>query len=284
MPAVISRDGTRIAYDKLGHGPALVIVDGALCSRAMGPGNSLAPFLSANFTVFTYDRRGRGDSADTAPYDVDREIEDLDALIAEAGGSAYVFGLSSGAALALEAAARGSAITKLALYEPPFIVDDSRAPVPDDIVSQFQKLLADDRRGDAVRLFLRQVGAPRLVIGLMRFLPVWPKLKAAAHTLPYDMTILAGRQSGKPFAAGSWASATMPTLVLVGERSPVWFHNSMKALALALPNARLGVAQRQTHMVKPKVLAPELTRFFAASNRAAGSELSGDAPRATSVA
>ena len=280
MPVVISGDGTRIAYDKVGRGPALVIVDGALCSRAMGPGKSLAPFLSTHFTVSTYDRRGRGDSTDTAPYAVDREIEDLDAVIAEAGGSAYVFGLSSGAALALEAAARGSAITKLALYEAPFIVDDSRAPVPDDIVLKFQKLLADDRRGDAVRLFMRQVGAPRLIISLMRLLPVWRKLKAVAHTLPYDMTIMAGRQSGMPLAAGSWAAATMPTLVLVGGKSPAWFHNSMKALALALPNARLDVADRQTHMVKPKLLAPQLTQFYATSNHAAGSELSASQSRA----
>jgi pimeloyl-ACP methyl ester carboxylesterase len=235
MPVVISRDGTRIAYDMVGRGPALVTVDGALCSRAMGPGKSLAPFLSEHFTVFTYDRRGRGDSTDTAPYAIDREIEDLDAVITETGGSAFVFGLSSGAALALEAAARGSAITKLVLYEAPFIVDDSRGPIPEDIVLQFRTLLADERRGDAVRLFMRQVGVPRVIIGLMRFLPVWPKLKAVAHTLPYDMTVMAGRQSGKPLAAGTWTAATMPTLVLVGEKSPTWFHNSMKALALVLP-------------------------------------------------
>jgi pimeloyl-ACP methyl ester carboxylesterase len=142
MPTVTSKDGTRIAYDKLGQGPALVLVDGALCSRAIGPGKSLAPYLSSHFTVVSYDRRGRGDSTDTAPYAVEREIEDLDAVIAEAGGSACVFGLSSGSALALEAAARGSAITKLALYEAPFIVDDSRPPVPDGIVQQFNELLA----------------------------------------------------------------------------------------------------------------------------------------------
>jgi pimeloyl-ACP methyl ester carboxylesterase len=204
---------------------------------------------------------------------VEREIDDLDAVIAEAGGSAYVFGLSSGAALALEAAARGSAITKLALYEAPFIVDDSRHPVPDDIVQQFNELLAEDRRGDAVRLFLGQVGAPRVVIALMRFLPVWPKLKAVAHTLPYDMTILAGRQSGKPLPADSWDAVTIPTLVLVGGKSPRWFHNSMETLALALPNATLSVAQRQTHMVKPEILAPQLTDFYATPNHAENSEL-----------
>lgn len=273
MSTLTSKDGTRIAYDRLGQGPALVMVDGALCSRAMGPGSSLAPHLSSHFTVFTYDRRGRGDSTDIPPYAVEREIEDLDAVIAEAGGSAYVFGLSSGAALALEAAARGSAVTKLALYEAPFIVDDSRAPVPDDIIQQFHVLLAEDRRGDAVRLFLRQVGAPSVMIALMRFLPVWPKLKAVAHTLPYDMTIMAGHQSGQPLPAGSWAAVTMPTLVLVGEKSPKWFHNSMEAVALALPNAGLAAAARQTHMVKPKILAPQLTEFYATPDHADRSQL-----------
>jgi pimeloyl-ACP methyl ester carboxylesterase len=266
MYTLRSPDGTSIAFDKTGQGPSLIMVDGALCSRAMGPGRSLAPHLADRFTVYTYDRRGRGDSSDTLPYAVERELEDLNALIAEAGRSSYVFGLSSGAALALEAAARGAAITKLALYEPPFIVDDSRPPVPADIVAQCDHLLARDRRGDAVRLFMRQVGAPRAMIALMRLLPVWSRLKAVAHTLPYDMTIMAGRQSGEPLSAGDWNAATMPTLVLVGGKSPTWFHHSMQALADVLPNARLAIAGRQTHMVKPKLLAPQLAEFYASAS------------------
>lgn len=262
MYTLRSKDGTIIAFEKTGEGPPLVMVDGALCSRAMGPGQSLAPHLADRFTVYTYDRRGRGDSSDTPPYAVERELEDLDALITTAGGKCNMFGLSSGAALALEAAARGASIRKLALYEAPFIVDDSRPPVPADIVAQFDQLLAENRRGDAVRLFMRQVGAPRVMIALMRLLPAWPRLKAVAHTLPYDMTILAGRQAGKPLAASSWSAATMPTLVLVGEKSPAWFHNSMRALADSLPNARLAIAPRQTHMVKPKMLAPQLAEFY----------------------
>ena len=194
-------------------------------------------------------------------------------MIDEAGGSAHVFGLSSGAALALEAAARGSAVTKLALYEAPFIVDDSRPPVPEDIVQRLHQLLRNDRRGDAVRLFMHQVGAPSVMIALMRFLPMWPTLKAVAHTLPYDMTIMAGRQSGKPLPAGSWAAVTIPAFVLVGEKSPKWFHNSMQALALALPNATLGIAARQTHMIKPKILAPQLTQFYATPDHADTSQL-----------
>ena len=267
MYTLRSNDGTTIAFEKRGEGPPLIMVDGALCSRAMGPGRSLAPHLADRFTVYTYDRRGRGDSSDTPPYAVERELEDLDTLITEVGGSSYVFGLSSGAVLALEAAARGASISKLALYEAPFIVDDSRAPVPADIVAQFDQLLAEDRRGDAVHLFMRQVGAPRLMIALMRLLPVWPRLKSVAHTLPYDMTVMAGRQSGEPLPAGPWTAAAMPTLVLVGEKSPAWFHNSMRALADTLPNARLAIAPRQTHLVKPKVLAPQLARFYASTNR-----------------
>ena len=273
MYTLRSPDGTSIAFDKTGQGPPLIMVDGALCSRAMGPSRSLTPHLADRFTVYTYDRRGRGDSSDTPPYAVEREIEDLDALIAEAGGSSYVFGLSSGAALALEAAARGAAITKLALYEAPFIVDDSRPPIPADIIAQFDHLLARDRRGDAVRLFMRQVGAPRVMIALMRLLPAWSRLKAVAHTLPYDMTVMAGRQSGEPLTARAWNAATMPTLVLVGGDSPTWFHHSMRALADVLPNARLAIAARQTHMVKPKLLAPQLAEFYASANagRATGS-------------
>jgi pimeloyl-ACP methyl ester carboxylesterase len=266
MHSARSKDGTRIAIDKVGQGPALIMVDGALCTRAMGPGRSLAPRLAASFTVFTYDRRGRGDSGDAAPYAVQREIDDLDAVIAEAGGSADVFGLSSGAALALEAAARGSAIRKLVLYEAPFIVDASRPPVPEDIVAQMDTLLADDRRGDAVKLFMRQVGVPRIAIALMRLLPVWSRLKRVAHTLPYDMTIVSGRQSGKPLPGETWMSVTIPTLVLVGEKSPTWFHNGMGELARVLPNARLGVAKHQTHMVKPKLLAPQLEQFYEPSS------------------
>ncbi|HEY8597729.1 MAG TPA: alpha/beta hydrolase, partial [Thermomicrobiales bacterium] len=198
MNTVTSRDGTMIAFDKAGQGPAVIVVDGALCYRASGPSAPLARLLARDFTVYTYDRRGRGDSGDTAPYAVEREVEDLAALLAEAGGTAFVYGISSGAALALEAADRLPGITTLALYEAPFIVDDSRQPVPEDNLTRITALVAADRRSDAVRYFMRQVGAPGIVVALMRFMPVWSKLKAVAHTLPYDFAILDGNQVGKP--------------------------------------------------------------------------------------
>jgi pimeloyl-ACP methyl ester carboxylesterase len=146
MQTVLSKDGAAIAFDKSGKGPPLILVDGALCYRASGPMGPLAALLAPHFTVFTYDRRGRGDSGDSAPYAVEREVDDIDALIQEAGGSAFVYGISSGAALTLEAANRGCGIWKLALYEAPFIADDSRPPIPDDYMARLNGLLASDRR------------------------------------------------------------------------------------------------------------------------------------------
>jgi pimeloyl-ACP methyl ester carboxylesterase len=273
MNTVTSRDGTTIAYERSGDGPPLILVDGALCSRAMGPSRPLAKQLERYFTVYDYDRRGRNESGDTAPYDVAREVEDLEALIAEAGGEAYVYGISSGAALTLEAARRGAPITKLALYEAPVIVDDSRPPVPADFAATLEADVSDGRRGEAVKAFMRSVGAPRIAIALMRVLPVWRKLTAVAHTLPYDFAVLDGLQSGRPLPAGRWDGVAIPALVVVGGKSPGWFHTSMRALADAVPNARHEVLDGQNHMVKPKALAPLLTEFFG------GSQVGQAAPR-----
>ncbi len=198
MNTVQSKDGTLIAFDRAGSGPPLILVDGALCYRASGPMKPLSALLSPQFTVFTYDRRGRGESGDRPPYAIDREVEDLDALIAEAGGSAFVYGISSGAALSIEAARRGLAITRLALYEAPFIVDGSRPPIADDFVPRLNAMIAEGRRGDAVKLFMKLVGVPGFVVALMRFLPAWSRLTAVAHTLPYDLTIVRDNHKGKP--------------------------------------------------------------------------------------
>ena len=196
MKTVTSSDGTAIAYDQTGNGPPIVLVDGALNTRAFGLNGPLVPILADRFTVVTYDRRGRGDSGDTQPYAVQREIEDLAAVIDVVGGPAYVYGISSGAGLALEAAsAVPTKVAKLALYEPSFVVDGTRPPVPADAIQQVTDLLARNRRGAAVKLFLREdAQVPAMGVALMPLMPAWGKLKALVHTLPYDLTIMAGGQ------------------------------------------------------------------------------------------
>jgi pimeloyl-ACP methyl ester carboxylesterase len=262
MNTVVSKDGTRIAFDQRGLGAPVILVDGALCSRAMGPSMPLAELLSKSFTVFTYDRRGRGDSGDTAPYSTEREVEDLEALITKAGGSVFVYGVSSGAALALETAKRNRGIKKLALYEAPFIVDNSRDPITKDYWVAIGDAIAADRRGDAVKLFLQSVGVPNFVLFIMRLTPVWPKLKSVAHTLPYDGALVQEYQRGKRLPTTQWASVTIPTLVADGGNSPAWMRSAMKELADVLPNAQYKTLPGQTHMVKREAHAPMLVEFF----------------------
>jgi pimeloyl-ACP methyl ester carboxylesterase len=256
-----SRDGTTIAFSKVGTGPALIIVDGALCYRENGPATELASLLTQHFTVFTYDRRGRGKSGDRAPYAVEREVEDIAALVNEAGGTAFVWGTSSGAVLALEAANRLSGIKKLALYEAPFIVDDSRSTTDDDW-DWIAEAVAADRRSDAIKLFLKSVGVPGCVRTLMPLMPMWSKLKAVARTLPYDGAIVRDNQRGKPLLASRWAPVTVPTLVMDGGKSPTWMRHANRSLATVLPNAQYRTLEGQTHMLKPKAHAPILVEFF----------------------
>jgi pimeloyl-ACP methyl ester carboxylesterase len=258
---VFSKDGTAIGFDRLGDGPALILIDGALCYRGIGETGKLANLMAQHFTVFTYDRRGRGASSDTAPYAVEREVEDIEALLNEAGGTASVWGTSSGAVLALEAATRLKGIKKLALYEPPFIVDDSRATTEYDW-ARIGEAVAADRRGDAVTIFLKSVGLPSFFIALMRLMPMWSKLQAIAHTLPYDGAIVRDNQRGKPLPSGRWASITVPALVMDGGNSPAWMRHGNESLASVLPNAQYRTLEGQTHMLKPKVHAPLLVEFF----------------------
>ena len=258
---MISNDGTAIAFDRVGRGAPLILVDGALCYRGMGPSGPLAKLLAPNFTVFTYDRRGRGESRDTAPYAVERELEDIQALINQAGGAAFLWGASSGAVLALEAANRLTGIEKLAVYEAPFIVDDSRPTMENDWV-RINEAVAADRRSDALTWFMKSVGMPAFVIAIMRLTPAWSKLKAAAHTLPYDGAIVKDKQRVQPLQAGSWASVTVPTLVMDGGKSPAWMRHANRALASVLPNAQYRTLEGQTHMVKAKAHVPTLLEFF----------------------
>jgi pimeloyl-ACP methyl ester carboxylesterase len=261
MTLTASSDGTTIAFDTSGEGPPLVVVGGALNDRHAAA--SLAGLLASSFTVFTYDRRGRGDSGDTPPYAVEREVEDLQALVGEAGGTAFAFGHSSGAVLALEAALETPGIGKLVLYEPPFIVDHSRPPLPDDYVSRLKELAAADRRGEAVEYFMTTgVGVPPEAIPSMRESPFWPSLEALAHTLWYDGVIMGDNMVGKPLSADRWSSVTIPTLVIDGGASPPSMRAAVQQLVDVLPNAGRLTMEGQTHEVDPTLLAPVLTKFF----------------------
>ena len=275
---VISKDGTTIALDQSGTGPALILVTGALGTRSHMMPNSMADILSKYFTVIDYDRRGRGDSGDTPPYAVQREIEDIEALIHGAGGVAFLFGNSSGAILALEAArALLNKVKKLALYEPPFIIDDSRPPLPKDYVEQLNAAIAAGRRGDAVEIFMtKALLIPSEFVAMMRNAPMdqtfsddagikppgWADMEKAAHTLAYDGIIVKDFLAGKPLPPKRWASFTAPTLVIVGGNSEPFFHDGAQALVDDMPNAQRRFLEGQDHAVSSAVLAPVLIEFF----------------------
>ncbi len=260
-----SQDGTEIAYEVTGSGPALVLVDGALCQRAMGPARGLAKELAGSFTVHAYDRRGRGESGPGAStYAVEREVEDLAAVIEATGGVAHVFGASSGGALALEAARIGVPIQRLAVYEVPFIVDDTHRSNDPALPQRLQTMVEQGRRGEAVKTFMRTVGAPAPFIALMRFLPAWKQMTAVAHTLPYDFSLVIDRAQGRPLPAGYYRGVDPLTLVMAGGKSPVYMRNSQAAIADAVPRGRLVTLTGQTHMIKPKVVGPVLTDFLLA--------------------
>lgn len=258
-----STDGTEIAYEVTGSGPALVLVDGALCQRAMGPSRGLAKELADSFTVYAYDRRGRGESGPgSAPYAVAREIEDLVAVIQAAGGRAHVLGSSSGGALALEAAREGAPIDGVVVYEAPFIVDDTHAANDPQLPQRLQAMVDDGRRGDAVKTFLRLVGVPGPFLALMRLMPAWKSMVGVAHTLPYDLSIVIEHEQGRPLPAGYYDKVAAETLVIAGGKSPEYMRNAQAAIAAAVPGGTVQTLAGQSHMIKPKVVAPVATRFL----------------------
>ncbi|MDX6252250.1 MAG: hypothetical protein QOF10_5610 [Kribbellaceae bacterium] len=264
MKTVTSKDGTTIAYDQAGDGPAVVLVDGALCSRAQGPMPELAKHLASQYTVYHYDRRGRGDSGDAEVYEPDREIEDLAAVIEAAGGSAYVYGISSGGALVLRAAAAGVPISKLAVYEAPFVVDESRKQIPRTWAADLRALSDAGRPGDTVKYFMTKgVGLPGFAVTMMKLMPAWRQLKAVAHTLPYDAELMGENSFGKPLDASQWAGLELPVLIAGGGKSPGWMRSSVKAVAEAVPSAVHREIPGQNHMIKAAAIAPVLTEFFA---------------------
>jgi Alpha/beta hydrolase family len=259
MNQVTSKDGTRIAFERVGSGPALILVDGALCSRAFGPMPKLAAMLAPRFTVYWYDRRGRGDSGDTQPYELAREVEDLAALVDAAGGSAFAAGLSSGAALALHAAASGVPFRKLVAYEPPYVAEGAPRPASEHEAA-LQRLVASGDHGGAVEYFMRtMVGVPAPFVFMMKAMPwVWRKLKAVAHTLPYDAAVMTGFVVPK----ARLAAVRAQTLVMHGSKTDARIQRAARAVAEAVPGSRQQTLAGQTHNVKPEALTPAVVDFL----------------------
>jgi pimeloyl-ACP methyl ester carboxylesterase len=266
MQTLTSNDGTKIAFDKVGSGPAVILVNGAIAYRAFDDGTlaQLAELLGKHFTVYNFDRRGRGDSGDIQPFAREREIEDVQALVEDAGGEAMVLGFSSGSAVTLDAAAVTPGITKVAVYEPPFIVDDSRQPVPADYTEHLTTLAAEGKREEAVEYFLTQaVGIPaEYIAGMKQDQATWSRMIGVAHTIAYDAAFVGNVMQGKPLPADRWGNVTVPVLVAAGDASDAWMHHAADALAKVLPHASRQTLEGQTHMVDPKVLAPVIIEFF----------------------
>lgn len=247
-----SADGTELGFERSGTGPALVLVDGAMCYRDSGPLRPLAEVLAADFTVFTYDRRGRGESGDTLPYSVEREVEDLGAIIAEAGGSAHVYGVSSGAVLALHAAASGLPIRKLALFEPPIELDETGES---ELTAELARIVADGGRREAIERFQIEIGVPPEIVAQMD-----PQTTAAleplAHTLVYDCKVCDAATRELV------STVTTSTLVIDSEGSSGDLTGWAAGIVAALPNASGRSLEGRWHTVPDEDLAPVLTEFF----------------------
>ncbi|MGI5152184.1 alpha/beta fold hydrolase [Plantactinospora sp. CA-294935] len=261
--AVVSADGTVIAFSAWGRGEPLIIIDGATAYPAINPlDEEIGRLLGDEFRTYAYDRRGRGESTDTAPYAVSREIEDLAALITVAGAPATVFGWSSGAVLALDAAAAGLPISRLVLFEPPFVVDDSRPPLPADYVRRLDAAVADGRPGDAAELFLTAAaGMPAEAVEGIRQSDFWPVMEAVAPTIAYDGRIIGTTMSGAPLPRDRWAAVNAPTLVLHGTGTFPFIVTAAHALTELLPTAALRAVEGEQHSAPADVLAAALRDF-----------------------
>ena len=258
MNQVTSKDGTNIAFDQLGTGAPVVLVSGGSVDRSSNA--PLATFLAEHFSVFNYDRRGRGPSGDTLPYAIEREVEDIAAVVTAAGGSAYLYGSSSGAALALEAARQLSSISKLALWEPPFILDPAFRP-PADTAKTFHDLVAAGRRDAAAEFFMGTVvGMPADFVAFAKSQPWWAAQEALAHTLEYDAIIM-GDYS---LPEARVAEVKIPTIVINGSASMPFFQPSADAMVKLLAHGQRSTLEGQQHNVSADVLAPVLVNFFSA--------------------
>ncbi len=261
MPIVTSKDGTKIAYDKIGSGPAVILTTGATGARSRD--EELAKLLSLDFTVYYFDRRGRGDSTDTLPYSVEKEIEDIEALIDEAGGHVYLYGISSGGCLVLEAASKlGQKITKLALYEAPYDESEEGREMWKQYTENLNKLISAGNRGGAIELFMKFVGVPEEMLEGMKHSPMWSGMEQVAPTLVYDAACM-GEERMIPVERIS--RITAKTLVMDGGASlqiMPFMHDSAEKIAKAIPGAKRLTLEGQTHNVDMKVLSQALTEFF----------------------
>ena len=258
----VSNDGTRIAFERAGSGPLLVLVDGALCFRAFGPAREISAQLTDRYTVVVYDRRGRGESGDTEPYAPQREFEDLAAVIEAAGGDAFVMGQSSGAGIVYRAAAAGVRIRKLVGYEAPWVgLRAAKDGTPRDYLGELRALLAHGENGKAVGYFMvKMVGGPFFLPLVMRLMPkVWTQLQATATTLPYDAEVMGGQFEPPLDELGR---ITVPSLVLCGGKSPEAMKAAQRTVAATIPGAQHRILPGQTHQVSASALAPVLAEFF----------------------
>lgn len=258
-----SADGTRIAFERSGTGPVLVLVDGAFCYREFGPSRDVTAALKDAFTVVSYDRRGRGESGDTLPYAPEREFEDLRAVIAATGGDAFVLGQSSGAGLAYRAAAAGVPMRKLIGYEAPWVglrtnKDGSTKPYHADL----DRLIDAGENGKAISYFMvDMIGAPRIAPLMMRIMAAkeWRKLLAVAPTLRYDAAVM-----GATFTVpeDELARVAVPALALCGSKGAAEMLAAQERVAAVIPGAEHAVLDGQTHQVSPAALRPHVLRFL----------------------
>ncbi len=258
MKTTKSADGTTLAYDVYGSGPALIYITGATCFRSFKPVLQDVKVFAEAFNVYNYDRRGRGDSGDTPPYSTEREVEDIEAMIDAAGGRANLYGHSSGAVLALEAALRlGDKVNKVVMYDPPYVHDEAEKAIYSQLSQKVQTLLTNGKNKEAVRTFLKGIGMPGIFVWLLPLFPGWKTMAALAPTLAYDIALT---QDLPPVERAT--QINVPTQIIVGEKSPASIHDVANQLTKAIPNAQFKQLAKQDHMVSPKALMPLLTTFL----------------------
>jgi pimeloyl-ACP methyl ester carboxylesterase len=264
MDTVTSADGTQIAYDRYGEGPAVILVNGALGYRKFKTMEQIATALAEYCTVINYDRRGRGESGPAGPASVEREVEDIGALIEVVGGRASLWGYSSGSALALRAAASGLPVEKLVLYEAPFKTDPDAKFPRDDYAARLEPLIAADDRMGAAKHFMRNLGMPGPMVSVMSLVPMFRRFGANGHTLMFDYLALGDQNMhGSPLRAEEWAPVTCPTLVVYGSKTYPSLKHASRSLADVLSNAALRELPGQKHAVKPSVIVPVIAEFVA---------------------